>query len=112
MNDAQPDEAGRADDGADAQSRREFLLRIAKGVTYSAPVIYSFAAPSAATAQTSGAPMMTICDYFPALCRWLGGNETSTFTVAPGLSDPGAAAPPTPGLPTAPWSKPPPWGGP
>lgn len=95
--------------GADEdESRRVFLRRLARGMAYSAPIISSFAAPPAAAAQTSGTMMLTICDYFPVLCRWLGGNQSTTFTLnqaQPG----GAAAPPSPQLPEAPWSAPPPW---
>jgi hypothetical protein len=101
-----------SDDGAEErESRRAFLGRIARGVTYTAPVIYTFAAPPAATAQTSGPPMMmTLCDYFPTLCRWLGGDETtSTFTFDPSATPPGQ--PPSIQLPTAPWSAPAPWEG-
>lgn len=107
-----PDEqTARSDERADArESRRAFLARIARGVTYTAPVIYTFAAPPAATAQTSGEPMMmTICDYFPILCRWFGWNtDAASFSVDPSNpTAPGAA--PNVELPTAPWSAPPPW---
>ncbi len=93
------------------ESRRRFLARIARGATYAAPVIYTFAAPPAATAQTSGPPMMTFCDYFPVLCRWLGGNnETTDFTLDPNSTTPPGQSPSIK-LPTAPWSVPPPWQG-
>jgi hypothetical protein len=107
--DERPTPTGPGGDAAtDRESRRAFLARVARGVTYSAPVIYTFAAPPAATAQTSGPPMMmTLCDYFPILCRWLGGNETSTFTIDPSTTPPGQT--PSIELPTAPWSAPPPW---
>ena len=52
--------------------------------------------------------MMTICDYFPILCRWFGYGETTTFTVDPTQATPPGAVPNVE-LPTAPWSAPPPW---
>lgn len=41
-------------------SRREFLRSAAKTATYSAPVIYSLAAPQRAAAQLSGKGMMNM----------------------------------------------------
>ncbi len=98
------------------EPRRAFLLRIARGVTYTAPIIYTLAAPPVASAQASGGMMMmTLCDYFPVLCRWLGGQETTTLNANTGPSSQPSPRPnppaPNPQLPQAPWSKPPPGGG-
>lgn len=88
------------------EPRREFLRRLARGIAYTAPVIQTFAAPSAASAQATSGMMMqpTLCDWFPALCMLLGfssaGDSGASAVSAPtGSSE----------LPTAPWSAPAPW---
>lgn len=103
-------EPGTSERGKDP-ARRDFLRRLARGVTWSAPVISTLAAPSSALAQASpmGMPMMTLCDYFPVLCMFLGLDAGAGGAVpqAPGSESPWVA-PPTPPLPEAPWSAPPP----
>lgn len=98
-------------DDVSLEDRRAFLRRIARGVAYTSPVIATFAAPSSAVAQVS-APMMmlTLCDYFPVLCQWLGGIQQQNSIQAPGdvAPAPWTTAPPTGMLPQAPWNRPPP----
>ena len=91
------------------ESRRAFLRRLAKRATYAAPVIYSFAAPTAATAQVSPGMMMTLCDYFPIICRLFGGDQ-ATRTEGLESSPAQPRTPPSPPLREPPWSRPPPGG--
>lgn len=103
-----PDSGGHL---ARPEDRRTFLRRIARGVAWSAPVISTLAAPSSAVAQVSdpGMMMWTICDWFPVLCRWLGGSEASSGAEQAPAPSP-VREPPSVDLPEAPWSKPPPGG--
>ena len=92
-------------DGLSDPSRRDLIKVIAKGAVYSSPVITTLLAPTRAQAQISGMmSMMTICDWWPILCMWLGGSVASLeeATTPPGTNVVGPPAS------TPPWAKGPP----
>ncbi len=80
------------------KSRRDMIKQIAKGAIYTAPVVYTMAAPARLMAGPSGG--MEFCDHFPVLCM-IFGNPTAGDPIAPPGFDPatGTLLPPPPGSP-------------
>ena len=100
----------------DSVTRRELLLRIARGAVYSTPVVKTLAAPDPAAAQAVSSPggmMMTFCDYFPILCRIFMGFGNSQAEDAQGFTNTRMGQPAERGISRpAPWDRPSPGSGP